>query len=225
MKLSQLLKQFIDLQLAKHPQLVPWLADWSIEWETQVMADVEGLEPQYATLEALRKGEPSFWVDSDGYKHFIIRIPKGSMTETPSFTDWPVLGPIHNRWTLIGNTGWNWKQQKSMFVGFDFDGITEQHKDGLVPEQIEEIKNRAISLPYVVARTSKSGHGIHLIAPLKPWIPTQTHKHHSRLAREVLKRMSADCGFDFSSSVDPCGVGGNLWNFSRGVTPNGLRRI
>jgi hypothetical protein len=218
--LSNTIKQFIAAQIERHPQLEPWLADWEPGWESQIMADVEGLEPCYG------KGlsePPTHWIDSEGYEHRHIRIPHDAWSE-PHWRDRPVYGPIHRRWVLLGNTGWHWQQRKSMFVGFDFDS-TANHKNGLAPDQLQEILNRALSLDYVVARTSKSGQGCHLLIPLNPWVSTRNHKHHASLAKYILERMSRDCDFDFISAADPNGIGGNLWSYCRGLSNDGLRLI
>jgi hypothetical protein len=218
--LTDTIKQFINRQIELHPQLAPWLADWEPGWETQIMADVDGLEPCYG--DGLNE-PPTHWIDGEGYEHRHIRIPHNAWRE-PHWHDRPVYGPVHQRWVLLGNTGWHWQERKSMHVGFDFDSIAN-HKKGLDPAKLQEILGRALDLPYVVARTSKSGQGVHVLVPLSPWVTTRNHREHAQLARHVLGRMSRDCGFDFVSVADPNGIGGNLWSLFRGVREDGLRII
>jgi len=219
--LTQTIKTFIDAQIRKHPQIHPWLGDWTPDHETQINIDTTGLEPCFATDEAFMRNKPTHWTDEENYEYRPTRIPFGAMTNNPTFHDRQVNGPIHHRWKYIGTTGWHWKQKKSMWVGFDFDALN--HKEGLTPEQLQEVLNRAKELPYVVARTSKSGKGIHLLVYLDPQPTTRTHTEHSQLANFVINRMSKDCGFDFHASADVCG--GILWHWERNLNDYGLKRI
>jgi hypothetical protein len=213
------IKTIIERQIQLHPQIEPWLADWCADWETQINIDTTGLEPCYG------KGwdkPPTHWVDDDGVEHRQIRIPHGAMTTTPHFRDRPVNGPIHERWALLGTSGWNWAAQKSMWVGFDFDSVAN-HAGGLNPATLAEIRDRVLELPYSVLRTSKSGAGYHVLVPLNPWITTRSHVEHAALAQDVLSRMSSDCDFDFHGSADCCGL--ILWHWQRGLGEDGLQRI
>ena len=124
------IKRFIDARIREHPQIEPWLGNWSPDHETQINIDTTDLEPCYRTDESFRKDKPTHWIDEEGYEYRQIRIPFGAMTDTPSFRDREMFGPIHQRWQLIGTTGWNWREKKSMWVGFDFDA-TDNHVAGL----------------------------------------------------------------------------------------------
>ena len=211
-------KAFINARIREHPQIAPWLGDWSPDDETQIQIDTTDLEPCYASL---RDTKPSHWTDGT-YEYRNIRIPYGAMTDNPTFNDRQVIGPIHERWQYIGTTGWNWAQKKSMWVGFDFDSIAN-HNEGLTAEQLQTVLDRARELNYVTARTSKSGKGIHLIVRLNPQPITRNHHDHAQLAKHVLSRMSDDCGFDFHAAADCCG--GILWHWQKGLNDAGLKRL
>ena len=213
------IKAFINTRIREHPQIEPWLGNWSPSHETQIKIDTTGLEPGY---DSIRDTNPSHWIDSEGYEHRNIRIPFGAMTDNPIFRDRPVYGPIHERWQFIGTTGWNWKHRISEWVGFDFDSLTN-HNKGLTPDQLQQVLGRAKELPYVVARTSKSGVGVHLLVPLNPQPATRTHTEHAQLAKHVLFRMSHDCDFNFRDAADCCGL--ILWHWEKNLNDAGLTQL
>ena len=212
------LSKFIAARVREHPQIAEWLGDWSPEFETQVNINTDGLEPAHFDL----KSKPTKWLTPEGSLIGHIRIPHNAYTDRPTFGDRRAHGNEHKYWQYIGTTGWNWRRCRSHWVGFDFDSIAN-HKGGLTAEQLEEILNRARALPYVVARTSKSTKGIHLIVRLDPQPATKTHTEHSALARYVLNRMSDECNFPFHSGIDCCGS--VLWHWAKGLTSDGLKRI
>lgn len=217
--LSSNIKNFIAARIRETPQCGQWLSDWSIEHETQINIDPTGLEPcQWQGT------KPTRWEMPDGNSVGPIRIPYGAYTDSPTHRDYMPRGPIHHYWSAIGTTGWNWSEKKSMWVGFDFDAI-EGHAAGvgIAPDRLNEIKNRATSLPYVIARTSKGGKGLHLIVPLNPWIAAETHTEHSALAKHVLNRMSRDCDYPLYEGVDCSGL--VLWHWAKEIAPNGFQRI
>ena len=223
--LIDLLQQFVTARVREHPQIQEWFADWSPATdETQINIDPTGLEPGFESIDALRKNKPDFWTMPCGDRVNNIRIPRNAFTPKPSFRDWPVRGPIFDYWQYIGTSGWDWKNQKSKWVGFDFDSIIG-HEDnkGLTAEQLEEIHNRALSLPYVTLRTSTSGNGYHVIVKLNPRPTTRTHTEHSQLAHYVLERMSRDCDYHFDAAIDCCGL--ILWQWKRGLNDYGLKRV
>jgi len=220
--LTETIKTFLESQIRLYPWLEPWLADWSSDHESQILIDTTGLEPCYANVEAVRRDKPSHWVDDDGTEHRNIRIPHKAMTTTPYFRDRPVIGPIHNRWQYVGSSGWNWREQKSMWVGFDFDSVAN-HTGGLDSGTLAEIRDRVLDLPYTTVRTSKSGKGYHVLVPLNPPVVARSHIEHTALAQDVLRRMGNDCDFNFHGSVDCCGL--ILWHWERGLKNGGLRRI
>lgn len=221
---------FLDHQIQLYPRLEEWLGDWEPGHETQIQVDPTGLHPVVTevvdgrTVEAIDHSakQPRYWIDDHNFQHRNIRIPYGSNTESPKFSDRKVLGNIYQHWKYLGTSGWHWKKQKSMSVGYDFDSVAN-HSGGLEPDQLQEVLNRALELPYVTARTSKSGKGFHLIVRLDPWISTRTHGEHAALAQDVLRRMSEDCDFQFHDAADCAGL--ILWHWEKNLNDNGLQRI
>ena len=115
----------------------------------------------------------------------------------------------------IGMTGWDWKNKKSLWVAFDFDAISghsDKHTSKLSPQQLQEVQDTAVKIPWVTVRKSTGGMGLHLYVFLEP-VDTENHNEHAALARAILGKMSAATGFDFSAKVDICG--GNMWCWHR----------
>lgn len=112
----------------------------------------------------------------------------------------------------IGMSGWNWMREESIWVGFDFDSIVN-HQVGLTSEQLEEIKEKLVQVPYVTLLKSTSGKGYHVYVTLDKPVATKERELHSSLAKSILSVMSIDAGHDFKSAVDVCGA--ILWCWHR----------
>jgi len=145
----------------------------------------------------------------DIWKH--IRIPINANTN-PHFVNSPMMFSLEKHAEGIGMTGWNWKQKKSMWVGYDFDSIVN-HKIGINEEEMERVKAELSAIPWVEVITSTSGSGIHAYVHFTEGFPTENHNEHAAVARSVLTLMSAECGYNFKSNVD-C-VGSILWCWHR----------
>jgi len=120
----------------------------------------------------------------------------------------------------VGTTGWDYENQVSIFVGFDFDG--NDHAGGLSPEILQQVKANAVKLPYVQTRYSTGGQGLHLYVEV-PRIPTRDRGQHKKLADSILKRMGQDASFDFSKHVDCAGA--VLWFWSSETKANSFQLI
>lgn len=148
-----------------------------------------------------------------------FRIPWNAATE-PNYTEIRDDGKIRAmQYDLslhaegIGMTGWDWKNQMSRWVAYDFDSIVG-HSTGLTADELQKVEEIACAIPWVTVRKSTSGSGLHIYVYLD--IATKTHTEHAALARAVLGKMSAETGFDFNSKVDICG--GNMWIWHRKMT-------
>ena len=154
-----------------------------------------------------------------------FRIPYKANTE-PEYTDSPIKFPLEAHAEAIGMTGWDWKHRLSRWFAYDFDAIighSDKHFQKLTNEELDDVKNQAIAIPWVTVRKSTSGRGLHLYVFIEP-TPTANHNEHAALARSVLGKMSALTGFDFESKVDNCG--GNMWVWHRKkMTNDGLKII
>lgn len=148
------------------------------------------------------------------YKSF--RIPYEAKTTHPNYDDPPMRFDLSRHAQSVGMTGWNWYQQCSKWVGFDFDSITG-HKEGLSDQELEEIKEAINGLSYCTIRKSTSGKGFHIYVFLDD-VPTLSHTEHSALARSVLSRMCTDTGYDLRAKVD-C-FGGVLWVWDKRILEN-----
>lgn len=156
-------------------------------------------------------------------KWFSYRIPKHADSD-PEFRDYELNYALDDHADGIGTTGWDWKNLVSRAVGFDFDSIVGHAAGvGVTKDELDKVKQAAMSLSYVEARRSTSGSGIHLWVNIDE-IPTATHTEHAALARCILGCMSRDAGYDFSAQVDACG--GNMWLWHRKATgTNGFELI
>jgi len=112
----------------------------------------------------------------------------------------------------VGMTGWDYKNKVSRWVGFDFDSIVG-HKQGLTEGQLNEIIEKAKTVPYIEIRRSTSGKGLHFYIPIEKCPEIGTRTLHITLAKNILSNLSALLNFDFKSKVDGCG--GVLWVWSR----------
>lgn len=171
-------------------------------------------------------GSKSTFTSPDGCdRWFSYRIPKNA-DSNPEFRDYEIGYALDEHCEGIGTTGWDWKARRSRWVGFDFDSIVGHASGvGVSNERLSEVREAAKALPYVEARRSTGGQGLHLYVLFKDGIPTENHTEHAALARCLLGVMSRDAGFDFSAQIDACG--GNMWLWHRKCQPDnfGLQLI
>jgi hypothetical protein len=208
-RVSEALHNF--LQARKTPANADLVDRWSIDMETQVNVAAGDGEPV--------AGKKSTWSNGSETWHS-VRIPKNAATD-PSFEDYNIGYPFDLHAEGIGMTGWDWKARLSRHVGFDFDALTGHAKGiGIDEAQLERIKEAAEALPYVEARRSTGGKGLHLYVYFdSEGVPTGNHTEHAALARCILGRMSAEVGFDFASQIDACGH--VMWIWHRKLTAKG----
>jgi len=151
----------------------------------------------------------------------VFRVPWNANAE-PNYQDTKMKFSLEAHAESIGMTGWNWKQRKSVWVGFDFDSIVN-HAAGLSEEELEKIKGIVKNIPWVSLITSTSGKGFHLYVDLEDPVATNNHTEHAALARSILSVMSIEAGYNFSNAVDVCGA--VLWVWHRNQSSNGFRLI
>lgn len=144
-----------------------------------------------------------------------FRIPYNAAT-VPEYEDRELTYNLADHVESIGLTGWDWKQQISRWVAFDFDAIvghSTTHTSKLSAEELSRIEKLASELDYVTIRKSTSGSGLHMYVFLETPAQTRNHNEHSALGRAILTQMSAEVGYDFVNSVDI--AGGNMWIWHR----------
>lgn len=139
-----------------------------------------------------------------------FRIPHNP--KDPSYVDKVLDWSLADYATAIGTTGWDWYNRVSRWVGFDFDSVVT-HAKGLSDTELDSIRDRVSSVPWITVRRSKSGKGLHLYVHFAKPVSTDNHACHAALARAVLYQLSALLGFNFESKVDTCG--GILWVWHR----------
>ena len=139
------------------------------------------------------------------WKHF--RIPWRANTE-PTYEDSSINFDLSKHANAIGMTGWDYKNKKSRWVGFDFDSLIG-HKQGLHQDELTEIKRRLSDCNFVTIFNSTSGTGLHIYVFIDSDITVNTHTEHAAVARSVLAKISALTGLQLESKVDT--LGGNMW--------------
>ncbi len=201
-KVTEAVGTFLQRVPHNNPDLVKW---WTPELETQIFVSPEGGYP----LEERRNA----WTDGKGDTWYHIRFPMNANAE-PYWKDRGLDYLLEDHAIFIGSTGWNWVKRESWFVGFDFDDITS-HAPGVGIDEfkLEEVKEKAMSLPYVDVIKSTGGKGLHLYIRFdRDDAPkTKNHNEHSAVARALLGKMSTDVAFDFGSHLDVCGSVIWLW--------------
>jgi len=205
---TESLRSFLRARRTTHngPDL---LDRWTPGMETQVNVAAGKGEPVAGKRNTFTDGIDEWWN---------IRIPKNAHAE-PEFRDYEMTWPLDLHADAIGCTGWDWQARRSRWIGFDFDSITGHAAGiGVTDEQLAEVRRAAENLPYVEARRSTGGNGLHLYVYFdEKGIPTSNHTEHAALARAVLGMMSGETRFDFASQIDSCG--GLLWIWARKMTP------
>jgi len=205
---TESLRSFFRARRASHngPDL---LDRWTPAMETQINVAAGKGERVTGKRNTYTDGIDEWWN---------IRIPKNAHAD-PEFRDYEMTWPLDLHADAIGCTGWDWQARRSRWVGFDFDSITGHAAGiGVTDEQLAEIRKAAEDLPYVEARRSTGGNGLHLYVYFdEEGIPTNNHTEHAALARAILGMMSNETGFDFASQIDCCG--GLLWIWARKMTP------
>lgn len=145
-----------------------------------------------------------------------MRWPYNAKTD-PTYNDPPITYIIEKRLKGIGTTWWNWKEKKSIRVGFDFDSLVGHAQGvGISEESLERIS--AIDIPWVEIVKSTRGLGRHLyIIFEEPYPITQNHVEHAALAKSMLPRLSEETGLDMEADSDACG--GVMWIHHIDTTP------
>ena len=165
------------------------------------------------------KPKPNTYINDDHEEWYNYRLPKNAKGDPIDSSGWEQTFDLRRHYESIGITGWDFKQRRSIGVGFDYDAI-EVHKSGtgVEADKLARVTQVAKRLGYVEVRKSTSGTGYHLWVWFDPNnLPeTSNHTEHAALARAVLLKMSHDAGFDFTADVDR--MGGNMWICTKRAT-------
>ena len=212
---SQAIKTFLSRVPHNCPEMSAWFSD---SMEVQILAAADNGE--------LVEGKRNTW--SDGLLEWgNIRLPRNADTE-PVSNDYEMRWPLHEHVDYIGMTGWDWKNRRSIRVGYDFDAITNHAAGvGISDDELARVKVAVEKIPQAWLFNSTGGSGLHLYLMFDPENApeTQNHHEHAALARACLGHLSYLVNFNFEASLDVCG--GNMWIWGRKMTPdnNGLSLI
>jgi len=154
------------------------------------------------------------WTDGvESWKPF--RIPHNAAV-SPEYTDTILSYDLEKHVESIGLTGWDWKNQLSRWVAFDFDAIvghSSNHGCKLTAAELAEIEEIVSKVPWITIRRSTGGAGLHLYVFFEEPVPTKNHTEHAALGRAILEHLSCLVGYDLEAQVDICG--GNMWVWHR----------
>ena len=149
----------------------------------------------------------TFWTDGTN-EWFNLRVDSKEKAE------WQILWPLCQYADAVGASGWSYRTERSLWVGYDFDSLAGHAEGvGISKDELDRVREAAIALPYVEARRSTGGRGLHLVVHFADGILTQNRAEHKALARCVLGKMSTDTGFEFVDRVDH--LGEILWLWAR----------
>lgn len=166
------------------------------------------------TLEDGRKIQWRGW--KEGIEHWkAFRIPWSD----GNYQDSPLRWDLGKRAEAIGMTGWDFRRRQSLWVGYDFDSVIG-HVKGLSDAQLSQVADEVSRVPWVTARRSKSGRGLHLYVHFDTPVPVANRQEHAALARSVLGLLAAQTGLDLQAQVDKLGC--NLWVWHRDTKPGGF---
>jgi hypothetical protein len=197
------LKQFLDSKGLS--EMKSW---WSCieNMELQVMVKPD---PSHEIINRKnsRGGKSKVYKDMNGIEYANFRIPYNANTD-PNYKDRPLTWELDKYCQAIGSTGWDWKNKRSMYVGYDFDGIaghSDKHAATLTPEELAIVRDKASKLDWVEVRKSTGGGGLHFYVKFEDGFPTNTHTEHAAIARALLNKMSKEVNYDFAADIDVCG--------------------
>lgn len=176
------------------------------DMETQILCDSDG-DPIPDSNKFEKDGE--IWGP--------MRWPYKAGTEEAIYTDPPMTFLLENHLVAIGSTGWDWKNKKSRWLGYDFDSIAGHAEGvGVSDEQLAQVVERAPEWVEIVRSTRGDGRHLYIMFDDQDSPTTKTHTEHAALARAFLPILSASSGLDLSTSVDVCGS--VLWIHHRNAT-------
>lgn len=168
-------------------------------------ADPGGFESQIMCRKMGTKVPDSNMFECDGEVFGPSRWPYNA-GEDPNYSDPPIRYVIKDRMMCIGTTWWNWRNERSIGLGFDFDSIVG-HAEGVGVSNEELAKLDKIDVDWIEVIKSTRGGGRHLYIWFDPENApiTKTHTEHAALARAFIPLIARDTGLDIAASVDVCG--------------------
>jgi hypothetical protein len=152
-----------------------------------------------------------------------MRIPRAGGTPHPHFHDHSYHPPLTPQTVKgVGVNGWNWCDQRSEYVTFDVDSVTN-HGDGLTDERLAEIVGRLMEVPEAEVVRSKSGKGIHVRIYFDPQPHALTHTEHARNGARALAWLAEKTGLPLQAAVDACAQIAWIWH--QDAAPGGFQLL
>jgi hypothetical protein len=198
-------KAYYDNYISKvhpNPSLISRWGEDPSRFETQILCQKMG-EPIPDT---------KMW-EQDGETFGPTRWPYNAMSD-PNYSDPPIQYIIEKRLKAIGTTWWDWKNKKSIGLGFDFDSITHHASNALHEWQIDALDK--LDLPWLEIVRSTRGSGRHLYVWFEDPPTTANHCEHAAIARALLPVLGKEMGMDLEGDVD-C-FGSIMWIYHTSAT-------
>lgn len=154
--------------------------------------------------------------EEDGEVFGPLRWPYDAMSDNPNYSDPPIKFIVENRAKAIGTTWWDWKNQCSVGLGYDFDSLLDHNEDvGVDQSEIEKLDN--IDVPWLEVVRSTRGNGRHVyIWFQEPYPITKNHNEHSALASAMIPLIARHTKLDIAQNVDCKGM--VMWIWHRNAT-------
>ncbi len=191
-------KAFYDNVLSKQHNYPELIGRWGSDpgrFETQIMCQKAGVKLDNGKFE--QDGEifgPHRWP----YE------PAGQ----PNYSDPPIPYVVETRMKCIGTTWWDWKNQKTVGLGYDFDSIVG-HAKGVTDQEIDKLDKIDVPWLEVIRSTRGAGRHIYIWFDENDAPTTVNHTEHAAIARSFLPLIAKHTDLNIEASVDVCG--GVMW--------------
>lgn len=127
----------------------------------------------------------------------------------PNYSDPPIPYVIETRMKAIGTTWWDWKNKRTVGLGFDFDSKIG-HAEGVGIDDDQLAKLDLIDVPWLEVIRSTRGNGRHIYIWFKePYPITMNHTEHAAIARSFIPLITQHTKLDIAENIDVCG--GVMW--------------
>jgi len=196
---TQAFKAFYDNVLSKEHNNPELIKRWGVDpsrFETQIACLKQGTRID---------GANNMYTE-DGEEFGPQRWPYDSKTN-PHYSDPPINYIIANRLKAIGTSWWDWKNKRTVGLGFDFDNLIDHPTEGVgIPQsEIDKLDNMDIDWLEVIRSTRGNGRHIYIWFE-EPYPITQNHDEHKAVALSFLPLIARYTGLNIQDNVDCKGL-------------------
>jgi hypothetical protein len=192
-------KLYYDNVLSKmhnnHSLIGRWGADPS-RFETQIMCHKTGSKVPDTNL-----------YECDGEVFGPQRWPYDS-NSNPYYSDPPIKYVVANRLKAIGTSWWDWKNKRTIGLGYDFDSLIDHPTEnvGVPQDKIDLLDN--MDVPWLEVVRSTRGNGRHLYIWFDPDDApvANNHNEHAAIAKSFIPLIAQHTGLDIATDVDCKGL-------------------